>query len=294
MPRRFLEAAFFSDEKIKKASVPERLLAAAIIANADDDGRLKGDVAYLRSVCFLYDKYSLGDLKRMRDHLTEVNPNFLLYKNGAGDEYLQLLKFRRYQSPRYYHPSKYPPPPGWPFGEDSGDQKETTEQPLSNQKATKEQPHGNQVVTSESPDGHQKETTEQPPSYHLVTQGIDLDKGKGLDKGKIVDEVRDGATTSPTTNSLLLFNKLKDSYLIRWGTVSASDLTKVTPRPIGSKTLSQLRDIARELSAAGGCRLDTIEQAFDEAAGQGEAKMKVSYVRAILMDWLGIPRAHSP
>jgi len=51
-----------------------------------------------------------------------------------------------------------------------------------------------------------------------------------------------------------------------------------------------MRDLAQELSSAGGCPLEYIDQAFHEAAGQ--QKYHISYVRAILLDWLDIPREH--
>jgi|GEM_PF-5639545 len=112
MPRRWLSPDFFTDEKMKRATVPERLLAAAIIANQDDDGRLRGDPAYLRSIAFLYDDYALNEVREMRDHLAEANPNILVYQND-GDEYIQLKQYAKYQKPRYYWPSRFPALPGW-------------------------------------------------------------------------------------------------------------------------------------------------------------------------------------
>jgi hypothetical protein len=47
MTRRWLDPGFFTDEKLKRATVPERFLATAIIAHQDDDGRLRGDPPYL-------------------------------------------------------------------------------------------------------------------------------------------------------------------------------------------------------------------------------------------------------
>ena len=78
---------------------------------------------------------------------------------------------------------------------------------------------------------------------------------------------------------------------MRWGHVRAENPEEITPRPLQAKAGAQLRDLAIELSAAGGCPADTIKQAFDEAAGQ--RKYSVSYVRAVLLDWLGIERVHS-
>jgi hypothetical protein len=114
MPRRWLDPAFFTDEKLAKATLEERHLFAAMIANQDDDGRLLGHPGYLRSIAFPYDDFTNEDVKRMRDHLAEVNPNIIVYDN-SGDEYIQLKRHARYQQPRYYHKSKFPAPPGWPF-----------------------------------------------------------------------------------------------------------------------------------------------------------------------------------
>jgi len=79
---------------------------------------------------------------------------------------------------------------------------------------------------------------------------------------------------------------------MQWGKVEAKNPEKVIPREPGGKDLAQLRDLAEELIAAGGCPLSYIREAFREAAGQGtKSKMSISYVRAILLAWLGVPRA---
>jgi DNA replication protein DnaD len=74
--------------------------------------------------------------------------------------------------------------------------------------------------------------------------------------------------------------------------VHADNIDKVIPRKLSAKEEAQLRDLAKELSAAGGCPADTIKQAFGEAAGS--QKFHTSYVRAVLLDWLGIERNRSP
>ncbi|KKL81522.1 hypothetical protein LCGC14_1993880, partial [marine sediment metagenome] len=50
----------------------------------------------------------------------------------------------------------------------------------------------------------------------------------------------------------------------------------------------QLRDLGTELSRRGGVPLDYIRQAFGEAAGA--TTFHISYVRAVLFDWLRYPR----
>ena len=78
---------------------------------------------------------------------------------------------------------------------------------------------------------------------------------------------------------------------MRWGHVRADHPDKIIPRQLKAKDAAQLRDLAIELSAAGGCPADTIKQAFDEAAGL--RKYSASYVRAVLFDWLDIERKRS-
>jgi len=235
MPKRWIDPAFFTDEKMKRATVPERLLAAAIIAHQDDDGRLKGDPAYLRAIAFLYDDYSLEEVKAMRDHLTQANPNIIVYEN-AGDEYIQLKHHKRYQRPRYYHPSKFPAPPGWPFEE---------QQPSSNQGETIQQPSSNQEVTQGEGEG----------------KGLDLDKGKGIGRGR--------GTPSPVALALL------------------DNFPKAFGKKPNSRELAYLRDIEKEISAAG-ATAEQVRDAFKEAAKQN--KLHLSYVRAVLLDWLGVAR----
>jgi len=100
---------------------------------------------------------------------------------------------------------------------------------------------------------------------------------------------------SPTGLSLQekgVYETLKENYHMRWGQVHAENPEKIIPRPLQAKAGAQLRDLAIELSAAGGCPADTIKQAFDEACGQH--KYHISYVRAILLDWMGVERIRAP
>lgn len=254
MTRRWLDPEFFTDEKMKKATVPERLLAAAIIANQDDDGRLRGDPAYLRAKAFLYDDYSLEEVQLMRDHLSEVNPNIIVYEN-AGEAYIQLKRYKRYQRPRYYHPSKLPAPPSWPFEESN--QQGTTQQPSSTQMDTKQELAGHQVVSTGEGEG----------------KGLDLDLDLDLDLGKGEGAQRH-PPPSPATSSQI-YDQFIECFQKGWG-------QKTT-----GKSLAQIRDFSQQLSAAG-CPVSYVPEAFKEAAKVN--KLSLSYVRAILFDWLGVAR----
>jgi hypothetical protein len=250
MPRRWLAPDFFTDEKMKKATVPERLLAAAIIANQDDDGRLRGDPAYLRAIAFLYDDYSLEEVKVMRDHLSEVNPNIIVYQN-SGEEYIQLRRYKRYQKPRYYHPSKIPAPPGWPFEEES------------NQGVTTQQPSSNQTVTTKQPKRRRSVTTGEGEDKNLnLDLDLDLNKGEG-----------EGPERHPAASPVAI--ALLDNFPKAFG------------REPDSREKAYLRDIGREISAAGATG-EQVYDAYKEAAVHN--KLHLSYVHEILRQWLGISR----
>jgi len=79
------------------------------------------------------------------------------------------------------------------------------------------------------------------------------------------------------------------SFRHEWGRVPAHAPDTVIEKVPDARELAQLRDLGKELSARGGVPLDYIKQAFGEAAGA--KKFHVSYVRAILLDWLGLPRS---
>jgi len=49
-----------------------------------------------------------------------------------------------------------------------------------------------------------------------------------------------------------------------------------------------LRDLGKEISAAGGATAEQVYDAFKEACDLN--KFSISYVRAVLLDWLGLER----
>ena len=77
---------------------------------ADDEGRLLAKPRLLRSQIFPY-REGLADeeVREMRDHIAETNPNILLYEVD-GVEYLAFAKWERYQKPPHKKPSIFPPP----------------------------------------------------------------------------------------------------------------------------------------------------------------------------------------
>jgi hypothetical protein len=111
MPRqRFIHPDFWIDPTIGKLAAVERLFFIGCFSNADDEGRLLGDPAYLRSVIFPYDDIKIADVEKMRDRVVSTCRNLVHYTVN-GTSYLAFRHWSRYQAPRYPKPSKLPMPP---------------------------------------------------------------------------------------------------------------------------------------------------------------------------------------
>lgn len=108
--KRFIDPNFWSDTAMGKLSPVERLFFIGCFSNADDEGRLVGSPAYLRSVIFPYDDFTLEEIQNMRDRVARACRNFLVYQ-ADGEEYIAFARWRDYQSPRYSRASRLPAPP---------------------------------------------------------------------------------------------------------------------------------------------------------------------------------------
>lgn len=109
--QRFIWPDLWTDPTIGRLEPLERLLFIGLFSNADDDGRILGDPAILRSTIFPYDDLTNTQVREIRDSLVQKTPSITLYK-VAECEYIALRKWGDYQRPKYPKPSKLPAPPG--------------------------------------------------------------------------------------------------------------------------------------------------------------------------------------
>ncbi|GAH50227.1 unnamed protein product, partial [marine sediment metagenome] len=86
-----------------------------------------------------------------------------------------------------------------------------------------------------------------------------------------------GEKPPPLLTGLSLFESLKDTFPKAFG------------KKPDSRQIAQLRDLGKEISSAGGATGEQVYDAFKEACDQNI--FSVSYVRKILLAWLGMPRA---
>ena len=95
-------------------------------------------------------------------------------------------------------------------------------------------------------------------------------KGKGRGKGRLPSALGSKSPPSPANLNFAI-----ESFQKAWG------------REPNTREAAQLRDLEKEISSAGGTP-EQIHEAFKEAAFHN--KLHISYVRAVLLDWLGIAR----
>ncbi|MBA7689148.1 hypothetical protein ES703_97650 [subsurface metagenome] len=119
MPRRrLLDPSFTDDTEVAQLTRDERLFLVGCLRNADDEGRLLGHPAYLKSDIFMYDEDI--DLKRMkviRDSTLEKMGSWRadniwhvrLYQN-SGIDYLYFPNWYGMEKPSHPTASKLPAP----------------------------------------------------------------------------------------------------------------------------------------------------------------------------------------
>ncbi|MBA7535112.1 hypothetical protein ES705_27363 [subsurface metagenome] len=282
---------YSTDRRYARLSLKATSLYPLMWANADDQGRLCGDPEEIKYTCCPnLDHIAKADVPQLLEELTEQN--LIIRYNTKKTAAIQLrdwwdVHFKM----QWAWPSDYTPPDGW-------------QDHLRYKKSAKEVCTLNWPVSGETSAGAQVSTP--VVSGEQETKGF-LPTPKGVRKG---NRIRRGRGNSPEypkgsqvrspppspsdlcTDRNKISSQLLDNFRHWFGTVEAKNPRKVLPREPAAKELAQMRDLSEELIAAGGCPLDYIRQAFREAGGQDtKSKRSVSYVRAILLAWLRVPRA---
>lgn len=109
--RRMIDPSFWQSESMAELSEPERLFFIGLISNADDQGRIRGHPALLRSTIYPFDEISTETIEARIEALSSVNCIFVY--ESVGKKSIQIIKWWDYQSPQWAYPSKMDPPAGW-------------------------------------------------------------------------------------------------------------------------------------------------------------------------------------
>ncbi|MBA7657416.1 hypothetical protein ES703_65353 [subsurface metagenome] len=242
--------------------------------NADDQGRLPGDHEEIKyAACPNIDHITKADIPELLEEL-EKNQLIKAY-NTSKTEAIQILDWWDIHRPQWAWPSQYPPPEGWQdhLRYKKGAKTVVTQSwPVSGESSGEHTPDSQ--VSDEPVSG---ESSGEQQGKNPLTTPIEKERGKRkeeTERGNSPERSGEKPTPSPVA-SLVFYT----SFQKAWG------------RKPNTREVAQLRDLEKKISSAGATP-EQIYAAFKEAAVQN--KLHVSYVRAILLDWLGIERIRSP
>ena len=272
---RLVPQSLSTDPRLGRLSLKAALLFPLMWVNCDDQGRISGDPDEIKyTACPNIDHITRSEVPKLVKELEQHG--FLKSYNSSGIPAIQMLDWWREQRLQWAWPSFYPAPPGW-------------------QDRLRYKPNPKEIVTDNwlppsllasilpgSPPGHQL------PLKPLPEIEIEKEDEEEDERGNIPGAPGGSTASSVALNSEIILQRLTSCFKRDWGRVPAENPEKIIPRKPDARESAQLRDMAREISAAGGCPLEYIDQAFMEAAGQN--KMHLSYARAIIFDWLCIER----
>ena len=254
-----------TDPRIGRVSLKAATLYDRMWINSDDQGRLSGDPDEIKyTACPNLPDISKVDIPDILKEL-EAQGLLMVYSTSRHTA-IQMLDWWGEQKLQWAYPSPYPPPEGWTD--------HLRYHPTPKEIITENWPPGqsSELLPSKLPSEPasalpSKLQPDRESSKEITEKGKGNRKGRG--KGRLPSALGSRSPPSPVASALF------------------DNFPKAFGRKPNSRELAYLRDIEKEISAAG-ATAEQIHDAFKEAAAQN--KLHLSYVRAVLLDWLGIAR----
>ena len=106
--RRMIDPNFWQSEDVSKLTIRQRLLLIGIFSNADDEGRLRGTPAYVRSAVFPYEDFTLKEIENDLNSIESIG-SIRQYLVDAS-KYIQLINWFKFQRVDKPQKSVIPPP----------------------------------------------------------------------------------------------------------------------------------------------------------------------------------------
>ena len=291
---RVFPQSYSTDRRYGRLSIKACALFPLMWANADDQGRLPGDPEEIKyAACPNIDHITKTDIPEL---LEELNKNELIkVYTTSKTEAIQLLDWWDVHRPQWAWPSQYPPPEGWQdhlrykrgakevvkdnwfsqVSEDNGSGEQHTATQVSNEIVSGEQASQRFLTTP-------KETETE----------TEKERGKRRGRGNSPETQKGSQVRKPSPSprsppsEIEILHRLTECFKREWGRVKADSPDTIWPREPTARESAQLRDLAKELSAAGRCTPQMILEAFQDVAGR-PGKMHISYVAEIFRQWLG-------
>jgi len=294
MPRgtargRIVPQSLSTDPRIGRLSLKAALLYDRLWINCDDQGRISGDPAEIKyATCPNIDHITKEEIPEL---LKELEDGLINVYSTSKTKAIQMLDWWQEQRLQWAYPSRYDPPPDW---QDRLRYHASPTKIVVENWPAKADSNSNSLPSAlpnslGKDQGRARGKKTKSPRAPLPSPEIKKEKEKGNRRGRgNLPSALGSPSPSLTADISEILKELTRCFKLEWGRVPSREPDKVIRRELGARESAQLRDLAKNLSAAGGVPLEYIKQAFNEAASQ--AKFHISYVRAVLLDWLGVPR----
>ncbi len=266
---RILPQSLSTDPRMGQLSLKAALLFPLIWINCDDQGRISGNPHEIKYACCPnIDHIIKTDIAELLEELQEQG--LIKAYTTSKIKAIQMLDWWDVQKLQWAYPSEYPPAEGWTD--------HLRYHPTPKEIITENWPPSSQIASELLPSKLPSALPNALPSKlqnpPLTTS---LEKERGNRRGRGILPSALGSKSSPSLTGLSLLESLKDTFPKAFG------------KKPDSREIAQLRDLGKEISSAGGATAEQVYDAFKEACGQNI--FSVSYVRKILLAWLGVARA---
>lgn len=106
--RRMIDPNFWQSEDVAKLTIRQRLLFIGLFSNADDEGKLRGNPAFIRSIIFPYEDFSLGEIETDLNCIEAVGS--IIQYSVEGSRYILIVNWKKFQRVDKPQPSVIPNP----------------------------------------------------------------------------------------------------------------------------------------------------------------------------------------
>lgn len=94
--KRMIDPSIWQDEEFGSLTALAKVLFIGLFSNADDEGRIRANPAFLKSTVFMYDNLDIIKIKETRDEVIQKIKSVKFYEVD-GKEYIQLANWSEYQ-----------------------------------------------------------------------------------------------------------------------------------------------------------------------------------------------------
>jgi len=272
---------YSTDERVGEVSIAAWGLYSLMWVNADDQGRLSASPGNIKNACCPNrEDITKADIPSLLDDLQ--THNLIIVYDAGKSKALQFVDWWEVHGLQWAWPSLYPPPPDWPDHlryKEGRDRIVLVNWPPSPESSPE---HSGEPILS--PSGSSSEEEERKGREEDEKR---MGKGKGKGKGKGWSAESSGGHSGERSGEKI------SAHALTYGQILDS-LTKNHQLAFGSvpdsRQLAQLRDLASEITPTEVTEVQ-IHDAFKEAVTLN--KISLSYVRAILSNWLGFPKGRN-